>query len=255
LLTVGADDADGIPKVPNAGKVFHENGISYQVMHNGVKVLKDCYYGSWMTDVIHILKGHHEPQEEKAFYEVLKHIPANGTMIELGAYWGYYSLWFSSAVQGAKNYLIEPDPNYIQKGIKNFELNNKEAKFFQSYVKMNENDELVFSESSPLLIDSFLEREGISHVNILHSDIQGAEFEMLKSASQAAKSRKIDYMFISTHSPGIHEACLTILRSYGYTIIAEHGMHESCSVDGLIVAKRKELKALKYIHLKKYSPK
>src|SRR5581483_4352870 len=87
LLTIGADDCDYIPKVPQAGEVFEEIGYSYQLMHNGVKVLKDCYYDSWATDVIYGLKGHHEPQEEKVFYEVLKYIPPNATMIELGSYW------------------------------------------------------------------------------------------------------------------------------------------------------------------------
>ena len=45
---------------------------NYQLMHNGIKIIQDCYYGSWITTLIEILKGHHEPQEEKVFYEILK---------------------------------------------------------------------------------------------------------------------------------------------------------------------------------------
>ena len=68
-LTISADDADAIPKVADAGKIYQENGTSYQVMHNGIKVLKDGYYAPWVTDTIYALKGHHEPQEEKVFHE------------------------------------------------------------------------------------------------------------------------------------------------------------------------------------------
>ena len=81
ILTVGCHDADDIPKCADAGKVFSSDNISYQLMHNGVKVLEDCYCGGWVTDLIYGLKGHHEPQEEKVFSEVLKYIPSQGVMM------------------------------------------------------------------------------------------------------------------------------------------------------------------------------
>ena len=48
--------------------------IPYQLMHNGSrKIILNSYSDTqWLTDVIYGLKGHHEPQEEKCFYEVLK---------------------------------------------------------------------------------------------------------------------------------------------------------------------------------------
>lgn len=254
LLSVSGDDTDTIPKVPHAGKIYNENGIAYQLMHNGVKIIKDCYYDSWITDIIYALKGHHEPQEERAFYEVLQYIPQNATMIELGAYWGYYSLWFSQAIKEAKNYLVEPDSNCIEAGKKNFELNKKKGFFYQGYIELNKNDGVIFNNAKKISIDSFLKEEQIQHVNILHSDIQGAEYEMLKSCKNAMRAGEIDYFFISTHSPGIHNNCLLLLRAFNYTIIAEHGMHESCSIDGLIVARRKNIAGLEYIPLKKYAP-
>ncbi len=255
LFTIKADDTDYIPKVADAGKIFEENKISYQLMHNGIKVLKDCYYGSWMSDIIYALKGHHEPQEEKVFYEVLKYIPTNSTMIELGSYWGYYSLWFSKNVKGAKQYLIEPDPHNMEIGKKNFELNNKKANFYLGYVKSNEKDKITFSAAKEIYIDSFLEEHNIEHLHILHSDIQGAECNMLMTCKNAMKNKIIDYFFISTHDgPRIHDKCLQILRENDYIIISEHKIHESCSDDGLIVAKSPKVFGPKYIHIKKYSP-
>ena len=75
-------------------------------MHNGLRVLYGRYYGSWVNEIISQLKGVHEPQEERVFYEVLKHIPAGATMVEAGCYWGYYSMWFARQVQDARG---EPD--------------------------------------------------------------------------------------------------------------------------------------------------
>jgi hypothetical protein len=107
-------DADFIPKVPNAAQVrVDEAGNRVQVMHNGLLVLADGYYGRFITEIIERLRGHHEPQEEKVFCEVLKAVPAGSTMIELGAYWAYYSLWFQQAVPNARNFLIEPEPTAL----------------------------------------------------------------------------------------------------------------------------------------------
>lgn len=110
IKTINGDDADYIPKVPRAGEIFFDENIRYQLMHNGIKIYLNGYYDAqWITDVIYGLKGHHEPQEEKCFYEVLKYMPNNAIMIELGSYWAYYSLWFALQIPGAKNYLGSVD--------------------------------------------------------------------------------------------------------------------------------------------------
>jgi hypothetical protein len=55
-------DADYIPKVPDAGKVrVDEQGNRVQVMHNGLLVGADGYYGDFVTQIIERMKEHHEP--------------------------------------------------------------------------------------------------------------------------------------------------------------------------------------------------
>jgi len=90
-LTTSCHDADYIPKVKNAGEVEGKNGLRHQVMHNGIRVVYGGYHGDWMAEIIKVLRGHHEPQEEKAFFEILRYVSEGGTMIELGSYWAYYS--------------------------------------------------------------------------------------------------------------------------------------------------------------------
>lgn len=239
LLTASCGDCDYVPKVPDAGKIIDTPQGPYQLMHNGVKVVKDCYCGGgWVTDLIYGLKGQHEPQEEKVFYEVLKYIPSNGVMIELGSYWAYYSLWFAHEIPNARNYMVEPDLKSLNIGKKNFELNNLTGTFVHGYAAVRDNDAIDYTGARRVSIDSFLNEQNIDHLNILHADIQGAEYEMLLSCRESMVAGKIDFFFVSTHSEWLHSSCLQVLRNYGYTIIAEHSPAQSVSCDGLIAAKR-----------------
>lgn len=251
-LTVSCDDADYIPKCSNAGKVFDtEETIPYQLMHNGIKVVKDCYCAPWVTDLIYGLKGHHEPQEEKVFYEVLKYIPQKAVMIELGSYWGYYSIWFAKEKKEHLNYLIEPDPERLDIGKRNFALNNLSASFFHGYIGTCGVDAGNYHDALQIHIDSFIEENNIDHVNILHSDIQGSECEMLQTAIKSIELGKIDYFFISTHSEKIHSDCIKFLKAYNYEIIAEHSPQESYSVDGLVAARRDSISQPNKIEISK----
>ncbi len=253
ITTILGDDCDYIPKVVGAGELFNDGITPYQLMHNGVKVRLHCYYDSpWLTDVIFGLKGHHEPQEEKCFYEVLKYLPEKATMIELGAYWGYYSLWFASEIKDAKNYLIEPDPRRLDVGRANFALNNKTAIFRRGFVGVMKDNEPDMKGIEWISIDDFIEREGIDRVHILHADIQGAESEMLQTTVKHLD--KIDYMFISTHGLiKCHLPCLEFFKTHGFMILAEHVSNESCSGDGLIVAKRANVVGPEHISIRKYN--
>ncbi len=243
LTTICCDDCQELPKVESAGKVIGNDQESYQLTHNGIKLIKDCYYGSWMTTLITLLQGHHEPQEEKAFYEILKYFPSNAVMIELGSYWGFYSMWFQKEIAGAQNFLIEPDPKNIEIGKKNFDLNGMQGNFTHAMVGEISLDEAEFTDwnyvkhAVPVVsIDDFAAEHNIDFIHMLHSDIQGAEVDMLKGCAKLMAEKRIGYYFISTHR-GVHELCLDLLHNYGLEIIVSINRDESFSADGLIVAK------------------
>lgn len=235
--TSNGQDTAYIPKVENAGETLESReGVSIQIMHNGVKVLTDQYYGSFTSQIIRELKGHHEPQEEKVFYEVLQRIKANGTMLELGCYWSYYSLWFHKAIANAQNYMVEPSQSNLEIGQQNFALNQYDGIFEQAYI----GDTVELSQLPPIVtVDWLLEHFGIAELELLHSDIQGSEYAMLKGATHALTNKTIRFLFISTHSNLIHYQCLNHLKRLDYHIIAQHTLPESFSVDGLIVASAK----------------
>ncbi|MEJ0090084.1 MAG: FkbM family methyltransferase [Limisphaerales bacterium] len=219
-IAAACRDADYIPKVASAGLVDKTaDGLFLQTMHNGIKVLADAYYDQFNTEIVRRLHGHHEPQEEKVFYEVLTRIQPGGVMIELGAYWAYYSLWFHKAIPRSTNYMIEGVAENLKVGQRNFQFNGFDGHFKHA---------LVGKQASPgqvppiITIDDFIKREALQRVAVLHADIQGHEYKMLLGARNSLQKRLFDFIFISSHGYKVHAQCLKLLRRYGYRIICEH---------------------------------
>jgi FkbM family methyltransferase len=252
-MTMACKDADYLPRVKDAGESRSENGIDVQVMHNGLIVKKNGYQGKWQAEIIKKLRGVHEPQEEKVFFEVLKRINNATAMIELGSWWSYYSMWFLKDNPKARVICGEPDPINIELGKANMKLNdfelNKHAVFysiasgFETGKKISFKTEAGKSIIVPIKsVDSIIADEKLNMVDILHFDIQGAELDTLHGAKASIKAGKIRFVFISTHhysiseDPIIHQRCVDFIKSNGGNIVANHGILESCSGDGLIVA-------------------
>ncbi len=251
-MTLDSHDGDSIPRVTDAGETKTYDGEQVQIMHNGLMVAKGGYQGEWQAKVIEGLKGIHEPQEERVFYEVLKRIKKPGHMIELGAWWSYYSLWYQR-VTGGVPVAVEPDPNNIELGQKNAGLNGvkvgKEILFV--HAAASDKDGIIRgfkTESSDIIdvvtrsVDSVVKETGIKQLDILHLDIQGFELPALHGALETIRTGKLRFLFVSTHhfvisgSPTTHQDCLSFIEKNGGHIIASHSVYESSSGDGLIVA-------------------
>lgn len=226
-----------IQRVANAGLVVRGK----QIMHNGLKINLGSYYGPEVAQQLFKNKGVHEPQEEYVFQEVLKDIPAGATMIELGAFWAFYSMWFNSIVKNANNFMVEPDPFNLESGKRNFVLNGIKGDFTQAYVgKKNE----ITNGERTIGIDDFAAEKGISFIDILHCDIQGFEYEMLLGAEKMIQKDKIGYFFISTHSNEVHYQCLNHLKEKQYEIVAASDLDQTYAEDGLIVAKSRSYRGI-----------
>lgn len=246
-LTTSCRDTDPIPKVAGAGQVT--DGV--QTMYNGVRIVEDCYCGAWMTEIIRDLRGHHEPQEEVVFHAIVERLCATESapiMVELGAYWSFYSLSVLEWIPEARVFLVEPDPTHLAVGEANFLLNDRHGTFLQAAVGASparpqpfvcESDGVTRSipfESLPSLFEHF----GLERADILLADIQGAELGLLEGARAILESGRVRFLIVSTHhhvisgDPLIHQRCLDLLTDAGAHVIAEHTVAESFSGDGLI---------------------
>ena len=223
-------DNQYIKKVKDAGKVK----FGKQVMHNGVVISLSGYYGDGVTQMLFINKGVHEPQEEYAFDFVLKGIRPEGTMLELGSYWSFYSIWFNKAVKNANNFLVEPVKNNMLVGINNFRINKVKGKFTNAFVGKASG---VLDGVPVICVDEYIKDNKIGFIDILHADIQGFEYDMLLGASESIQRNKIGYFFISTHTNALHYKCIDFLKANNFSIVCDADLDDSFSLDGLIVAR------------------
>lgn len=251
-MTISCRDTDYIPKVKDAGVIKKVGAKEVQIMFNNLLVENGGYHDEWMSAIIKSLKGHHEPQEEKVFYEVLKRISNKPTMIELGSFWAYYSVWFAKQFPGSQVVGCEPDPTNLALGQRNAELNKlKNITFFNSAAGEDDGimtDVVMDSDPSQAVsveirtVDSLVKEMNWQKLDLLHMDVQGFETSALRGAAATIKSKNLRFLFVSTHhyffsdNVNTHGECLEYIKNLGGHIISSHTIPESYSGDGLIVA-------------------
>jgi hypothetical protein len=121
-----------IARDPRAGMVEH--GLVW--LHNGNRVPIEgphAYYGRF-SDILIINRGVHEPLEEYVFQEVLRTVPDNPLMLELGSYWSHYSMWMKRQRPRARVFMIEPEAQNLDAGRSNFARNGYDGTFIQAFV-------------------------------------------------------------------------------------------------------------------------
>lgn len=233
-----------IPRVQNAGRIARGK----QTMHNGIKIHLGSYYGPEYSKMLLLNGGVHEPQEERVFMEVLRNLPQDSVMIEMGAFWSFYSMWFQKELKHAVNFMIEPDEFNMGQGKRNFRLNNFKGTFIKAFVGKEAS---TSAHSRTTTVDDLVNEYNLSFIHVLHSDIQGYEYDMLLGARKTFAQKKIGYIFISTHSNDVHGRCLDFLKSEGFLIVANADKDATYSEDGLIVGKAPYFEGVKKITISK----
>jgi hypothetical protein len=214
-----------IKRDPLAGMVTGNNVF----LHNGLQVAKQgalAYCGSF-SDVLVFNRGVHEPLEEFVFQQVINQLPSAPIMLELGSYWAHYSMWLKKTHADASVYMVEPNDSNMVCGKHNFNINNLSGTWISEFVGHN-----AFS------VDRFFaEFTDVKKLDILHSDIQGYEVEMLDGAKSSLDAQLIDYVFVSTHSQEIHLKVVEQLKLQQYVVeISSDYDFETTSFDGFVFA-------------------
>ena len=252
----GAHCVANLPKVEGAGDVVEVSGSRFQRMFDGTLVPEHGYYGAWMTRLIAQLNGHHEPQEERVFFHVMDHIEG-GFILELGAFWGFYTAAFLRRFPGKSDaFLVEPAVLNAAVGLETLRVNGLKAcmqlgYFGTAHRNLNDqkiSDDLAFSPTKFDVCD-FFEREQLSEITIFHADVQGGERRLLEEIETLLRQRAIKYLFISTHGPKTHVSVLNAIKKVGYFLIAEHDNLESFSFDGLVVARSPDVTDVGFVDL------
>ena len=240
----GPDNKD-IIRHEKAGQIVD----SQFVMHNGILIDPMSYYSFPLLQMLMDNKGVHEPQEEKIFQEVLKSLPEKGkkTMLELGAYWCFYTMWFLQKFPDANCFMVEPERENLFYGKKNLQINGMKGTFIHAGIGQNNDD-----PNNILTVDHICQKNKIEFLDILHSDIQGYELEMLHGSQRMLSEKRVGYVFISTHSNELHYDCQKLLEEkYGFITLASADLEETYSWDGIIVLKSPDYPGIEKVEISK----
>lgn len=240
----GPDNKD-IPRCPYAGELVKGS----LVMHNDIRIDPLSYYNYPLLKMLIDNKGVHEPQEEKIFQEVLKSLNKEKqmTMLELGSYWSFYSMWFMKAFPTARCIMAEPNRNNLFYGKRNLALNNQTGEFIYTGI-----GKALDRKNNITTVDRICEQKNIEFVDILHSDIQGYELDMLKGSEKLLSKGNVGYVFISTHSNDLHRDCFELLRDkYQLDLVATADLDETFSWDGILVMKAPSYQGISKVDIAK----
>lgn len=252
LMTIGCRDCDAIPKVADAGRIVRGPDGDVQIMHNGLRVVAGGYHGDWMAQIIRALRGHHEPQEERVFHALLDFVRHGSLIVELGAFWSYYTLWYLTEIPGSNAICVEPDPSNFEVGRRNIALNGATERVRQvaAWVGGSALDRASFvceTAQAPRELP-MVDMNAVAAlaegrvIELLHMDVQGFELPFIRSMTKAVADRKLRFVVVSTHHGSIsgsattHADCIKAIEALGGHVLVEHDVQESFSGDGLIVA-------------------
>lgn len=240
-----ADNA-AIPRHEQAGTMQH----GQLVMHNGLRIDPLSYYSFPLLKMLIENKGVHEPQEERIFAAALDQFAANKqlTMLELGAYWSFYSMWLLQRFPNARCFMVEPDRENLLFGKRNFALNNCSGTFIHAGIGSKK-----IRQANNTTVEAICHEHRIDFVDILHSDIQGFEQEMLEGARSLFEQKRIGYAFVSTHSNELHAGCRAFLQEFDFVEIASVTPDESSSWDGVLVARAPHYPGIDRVAVEKIS--
>ncbi len=105
-----------------------------------------------------------------------------------------------------------------------------------------------------MTVDEICEKQKIDFIDVLHSDIQGFELDMLHGSHSMLAGQKIGYVFISTHSNELHYDCHDLLKNkYGFTLVASADLEETHSWDGILVMKLPNYPSVEQVAISKKS--
>ena len=130
------------------------------------------------------------------------------SMIELGSNQAYYSCLFRAIIDGVgknikcKNVLLEPTPEHMERGIKHFKKNGFNGLYERGGIGHYWCWNTQWHEKTipSYTIDELMKKCDIEELDVLHCDIDGNEIRLLETSTSAFKDKKINYIFLLTHS-------------------------------------------------------
>jgi FkbM family methyltransferase len=200
-------------------------------------------------------------------HDLIQHFtPKDGdVVVDIGAHIGLYTMISSKRVGlNARVVSVEADPTNFEMLNRNIKLNNLDNVVPLNYIAYSKEMDLELSEYSRMLsggmieeskgkdetvaipvntIDNLLQQNGITEVNWLKVDVEGAELEVLKGAHNTLSNSKDISILIEIHGIShLYKPIMDLLYSYNFRINFEK------TIEGY---QRQDMKGSKNIVLRK----
>lgn len=196
-------------------------------------------HGCWL--------GSYEFEKQQVFIEIIQH---GDVVYDIGAHVGFYTL-LSSQLVGSEGHVVafEPFPPNAQFLNRHLSYNRIDNVTVIEKAVSDQQGKLTFETvqgssmghlathtktASSIMVDvvaldQFIAEAQLPLPNVLKVDIEGAEYDFLRGASQLLSSRAIT-MFLATHGQEVHTKCLSLLHDLGYQLSSlEDKPLETCS--------------------------
>ncbi len=187
-----------------ADKMISKVGDNYQVKQYQLHTDYELVYHTWIYRQ-YLLSGVCEPKE-------------GDVVIDAGAFLGETAVWFADSVgENGKVYSFEPSTQNMKGLEKNIKVNglehiittipkglldeNKKIKFLTQSYSSSCSEQEGNVEIEVTTLDSFVNDNGLSKVDIIKMDIEGAELKALKGAVEAIKKFKPTLAICAYHKP------------------------------------------------------
>lgn len=198
-----------------------------------VPVLSGRLRGAWWHlgsrgKLLRVLGGSYEREQTRLFESTVR---PGQTVLDVGAHVGYYTL-LAAALAGPRGavWAFEPDPRNARSLRRHVRLNRLRHVHVEEAAVSSREGTARFGPGSgsgtgrlagsgrfevrTVSLDAFCaEREIRPHV--VKIDVEGAERDVLAGARRVLE-RDRPAIFLSTHGPEVHAACLELLRGAGY---------------------------------------
>ena len=167
-----------------------------------------------MQDIINEIRLY-EKNNLNFFLEALDDIKSKNkdtnTMVELGCETAHYSALFNEKFNNqCKNIVVEPVIEWYQRFGEKYFQDKKNIYFYNNYIGEilwagwgGQNDQKVIdikSKVNQISFNQILSDSNTDYIDILHMDMQGTEYFILKEIIENNLIEKTNYIFIMTHS-------------------------------------------------------
>jgi FkbM family methyltransferase len=186
-------------------------------------IVGSCVHSCWI--------GSYELEKQRAFARVT---PFGGTVLDLGANVGFYTLLAAELVGPSGHvHAFEPVPRNLQylrrhialNGLANVSVNEtavsdasgKRRFRFHTSAAMGHLSDDGQIEVNAIALDQFVFGTAVKTLHSIKIDVEGAEFSVLQGAREVLSQHR-PALLLATHSHALRSNCLDLLAAHGYMV-------------------------------------